>query len=148
MTLPTIHSPATAVERSPGLDASVPGLRSAALLVALLLVCYGVAAVGGLSTMEGVRSWYPGLNKPPWAPPNGAFGPIWAILYTTMAVGAWDAMRRDPKSFRLVLAWFFAQLSLNALWSPVLFAWLQVGAALLVISLLWMANTWIYWFNQ
>lgn len=111
--------------------------RSVAILVGFLVLCFGVAAVGGLSTAEGVREWYPALDKPPWTPPNWAFGPIWTTLYTLMAVAAWDVARRGDAG--RPLAWFFAQLGLNALWSPVFFAWQQPGPALVVITALWLA---------
>lgn len=136
---PTVLTPSASIDPAHRLDTSMSRWGAGALLVALLLVSYGVAAVGGLATIEGVRLWYPTLNKPPWTPPNWAFGPIWSVLYTTMAVGAWDAMRRDLNGSRTVVALFLTQLALNALWSPLFFAWHQVGAALVVISLLWIA---------
>ena len=87
--------------------------------------------------MEGVRSWYPTLDKPPWTPPNAAFGPIWSFLYTAMAVGAWDAARAQPHRARTVYGLFAVQLLLNAAWSPLFFAWHLTGTALLVMSALW-----------
>ena len=92
--------------------------QSAATLGACLLLCYAVAAMGGLATMEGVRVWYPGLDKPPWTTPNWAFGPIWSVLYTLTAVGAWDALRRNGRTaafmYGLYLAWIPVAWSLNA----------------------------------
>ena len=112
---------------------------SAGVLVGLLVACFAVAAVGGLSTAEGVRVWYPTLDKPPWTPPNWAFGPIWTTLYASMAVAAWDVVRRDPRAARAPMALFAVQLLLNTLWSPVFFAWHQTGAALGIITGMWAA---------
>jgi len=111
---------------------------SAAALLGLLVLCFAVAATGGLSTAEGVRSWYPGLDKPPWTPPNWAFGPVWTTLYAAMAVAAWDVLRRAPKA-RVPMALFGLQLALNALWSPVFFAAQQTGPALAIIGAMWLA---------
>ena len=39
-------------------------------LVILLLVCFAVAAIGGLATAPSVPNWYAGLTKPSWTPPD------------------------------------------------------------------------------
>ncbi|MBX2800122.1 MAG: tryptophan-rich sensory protein [Myxococcales bacterium] len=113
-------------------------LPSIALLFGLFVLCFAVAAVGGLSTAQGVADWYPALDKPPWTPPNAAFGPVWTVLYTLMAVAGWDVLRRRDRPAP-AMAWFGAQLALNALWSPLFFAWQRTGLALLVITALWAA---------
>lgn len=102
-----------------------------------LLICFGVAGIGGLATAEGVRSWYPGLDTPPWTPPNAAFGPIWTILYAAMAVAAWDITRRPEAPRARLLGAFGAQLALNLAWSPIFFAWHLTGLALVVLTVLW-----------
>lgn len=108
-------------------------------LVASLALCFAVAAVGGLATAAGVAEWYPTLDKPPWTPPNAAFGPIWTVLYAAMAVAAWDVARRGAREARPALALYLLQLGLNLLWSPVFFAWHLLGPALGVITALWVA---------
>ena len=47
------------------------------------------AAGGGLTTRRSVETWYPGLRKPNWTPPNQAFGPVWSVLraHRTPGVG-------------------------------------------------------------
>lgn len=115
--------------------ASSSALRSIGLFVGFLVLCFGVAAIGGVSTAQGIAEWYPTLDKPPWTPPNWAFGPVWTTLYTLMAVAGWNVARRGNAAGPMT--WFGIQLALNALWSPVFFAWQQTGPALLVITLLW-----------
>jgi tryptophan-rich sensory protein len=112
---------------------------SSALLVSLVALCIVVAAIGGLSTADGVLSWYPALDKPPWTPPNSAFGPIWTWLYLTMGVAAWDAARRDRAYALRVLGVFAVQLTLNGIWSPVFFSLNWLLTALVIISLLWVS---------
>ena len=112
---------------------------SSAVLMGSVMLCFAVAAVGGLSTSEGLHDWYATLDKPPWTPPGWAFGPIWTFLYATMAVAIWDVTRRDPWKARSALALFSVQLFLNAIWSPVFFALQETAVALIILTLLWAA---------
>ncbi len=113
--------------------------RSLSWLAGSLALCFAVAAIGGLATAAGVAEWYPTLDKPPWTPPNAAFGPIWTVLYAAMAVAVWDVARRGWRDARSALALYLVQLGLNLLWSPVFFAWHRLGLALAVITALWVA---------
>ena len=123
--------------RSPS---EMSGTKSAALLAGLLVLCFGVAALGGISTVAGVRDWYPGLSKPPWTPPSWAFGPIWTVLYAAMAVAIWDVLRLNQwREARAAAALFAVQLAMNAAWSPMFFAWHQTAAGLAILTLLWAA---------
>jgi tryptophan-rich sensory protein len=121
--------------------------RQGLLLLGLLLTAFVVAGIGGVSTAGAVRDWYPTLDKPPWTPPNAAFGPIWTVLYTAMAVAAWDVFRRDLADRPAWTAWG-AQLLLNLAWSPVFFGLQMPGPGLVVITLLWAAIAWtirVFW---
>ena len=112
---------------------------SVATLLGLIAASAVVAALGGLATASGLDGWYGTLDKPPWTPPRWAFGPIWTTLYLAMAVAAWDVLRRDPARARPAMALYATQLLLNLAWSPVFFAWHRTGAALAVLSALWVA---------
>jgi tryptophan-rich sensory protein len=116
----------------------LPPAQSAALFVGLLVLVFVVAAVGGLSTASGVAEWYPTLDKPPWTPPNWAFGPVWTTLYTAMAIAMWDVARRDLRD-RTAWAIWATQLTLNLVWSPLFFGARQAWPALAVIAALWVA---------
>ena len=42
-----------------------------------------------------------------WTPPNAAFGPVWAVLYTLIAVSGWLVWRRhEHRAARLALPLF------------------------------------------
>ncbi|MEW2615818.1 TspO/MBR family protein [Streptomyces sp. NPDC047880] len=106
------------------------------LLLLLLAVCYAVAALGGLASSDAA-STYRSLDLPPWAPPSWLFGPVWTVLYATIAVSAWIVLRRSPlaEARAGVVAWS-AQLALNLAWTPLFFAAGQYGLAFLDICLL------------
>lgn len=85
-------------------------------------------------------SFYAQLEQPPWSPPAQVFGPVWAVLYTLMAVAAgliWQ--RRSRPHARLALALYGVQLALNALWSWIFFAWHSGALAVVEIAALWLA---------
>lgn len=107
-------------------------------LVLLLVLAIAAAAIGAAATATSVHTWYVGIQKPAWNPPNGLFGPVWSVLYALMAFATWLAWRQgDPKTARRTIALYSAQLTLNALWSVLFFGMHQIGAALCEIVILW-----------
>ena len=109
-------------------------------LIGAVLICALAAAIGGVATAGPVRTWYPALRKPGWNPPAQLFGPVWSVLYLTMAVSAWLIWRtRDATDVSVPLALFAVQLALNVLWSGLFFGLRRPGAALLEIGVLWIA---------
>ena len=104
-----------------------------------LLVCFAAAAMGGLFMPD---EWYTSLKKPSWNPPGWIFGPVWTALYTMMAVAAWLVWERGGfAAQRRPLALFFAQLTLNAAWTPLFFGLHRPDLAFAEIALLWLAIT-------
>ncbi len=118
-------------------------------LLVLLACCLGVAAIGGAVTATSVATWYPTLAKPPFTPPDAAFGPVWTALYVMMAVAAWLVWRRGGLTLESLGLWLFTgQLLVNLAW-PVLFFGMQaIGpalAALVLLVLLAVATTAVFW---
>lgn len=102
-----------------------------------LLVSFAASAVGAVASVEA-RSFYGQLEQPSWAPPPWVFGPVWTLLYATMAIAAWLVWRSGGFRARPVaLSLFLAQLALNALWSWLFFAWQRGGLAFADVALLW-----------
>ena len=108
-------------------------------LVVLLILCFAVAGVGGLATAPSIPNWYAALAKPSWTPPSWIFGPVWSVLYLSMAVAAWLVWRRGDAVVPMTL--FGIQLFFNAAWSWLFFGLHSPGAAFIDIVLLWMAIT-------
>lgn len=101
-----------------------------------LLASFAAAAIGGLASASSAQ-FYLQLERPPWAPPAGAFGPVWSVLYALMGVSAWLVWReRGFAGRRAPYAWFFAQLGANALWTWIFFVWREGQWAFIEILLL------------
>ena len=110
-----------------------PSRGTAWHLAGLLAACYGVAALGGLSTAQGVREWYPALAKPPHTPPSWAFGPVWTALYGLLAVSLWRVWRAEGAGEAKALFW--GLLLVNAAWSHLFFGLRRPDLALVDILL-------------
>ncbi len=116
-------------------------------LIVFLAVAFAVAAFGA-QFQPG--EWYAALEKPPWNPPNWVFGPVWTVLYVTIAVAAWLVWRRRGTGerrarTRFALGLWAVQLALNGLWSWLFFGlqrpgWALVDIVVLVIAIAWTAR--------
>ncbi|MFD5375232.1 TspO/MBR family protein [Streptomyces griseoincarnatus] len=109
-------------------------------LLLLLAVCYAVAALGSLAAADSGDT-YQALERPSWAPPGWLFGPVWTVLYGTIAVAAWLALRGDGTRAgrRPAMVLWSVQLALNLAWTPLFFAADAYGWAFAEICLLWLA---------
>lgn len=99
--------------------------RSVLVLAVFVAVCFAAAGVGSLATTPQTASggWYSTLNKPFFTPPASVFGPVWTVLYLSMAVSAWlvalGGVLRDEDRDGTVLRPTRAEPSLkcNLLWT-------------------------------
>jgi tryptophan-rich sensory protein len=102
--------------------------------------CFVLGSSGGLITINEIPGWYATLQKPSFNPPNWLFGPVWTALYIMMGVAFYLVWRTPPSAARKkALSAFLVQFALNCAWTPVFFALHQLGAALVVIVLMWTA---------
>jgi benzodiazapine receptor len=134
--------------------------RDAAALLGFVALCLAVAAAGGAVTASSVGTWYAGLAKPSFNPPNWLFGPVWTALYLMMAVAGWRVWRKlrrsggmgmppyGARAARGALAVWALQLALNLCWSYVFFGLRMIGGALAEIVVLLAAilvAAWLCW---
>ena len=80
--------------------------------------------------------WYYNLTKPPLAPPDWIFPPVWSILYFSMLVALLLYLFKPAQNKKSDYIYFIAQLFLNLLWAPVFFYLKNMFLALIVIILL------------
>lgn len=96
--------------------------RSAFALTGFLAASFLVAVIGSALSATAISGWYDDLAKPMWTPPNAVFGPVWTVLYSSMAVAAWLVWRHPASTARRrALVAYVVQLALNGLWTPVFF---------------------------
>lgn len=107
--------------------------------LAWLIAAAVIAAVVAAGVAFPPDAWYAELRKPTWQPPNAVFGPVWTVLYVLMMVSL-ALLLQAPEGARRshALAWFTAQLVLNAAWTPLFFGLQQPLLAFVVICLLWL----------
>lgn len=115
--------------------------RTFVALLAFLGSALAAGAIGGFATAPSVTTWYAGLNKPSFNPPNAVFGPVWTTLYVLMALSAWPVWRTGPArpQVRRALAAYGVQLGLNLAWSLLFFGLRAPLIALVEVVALWLA---------
>ena len=116
-------------------------LYSAGGFVVFLVMCLGTQLTSSFLTLPAIRSgWYAGLEKPFFNPPDWLFGPVWTVLYFTMAVAAWMVWKPEPEDplVKPALLIFFTQLIFNVFWSAFFFGMRRPGLALMEIVVLWL----------
>ena len=64
-------------------------LSSIIKLMVGILASFAAGGIGTLFTFKAIPTWYPTLKKPPYTPPNQAFGPVWTTLYILMGVSVY-----------------------------------------------------------
>ena len=89
-----------------------------------MVVCLTIGFSSSYFTMDGLKEWYPTINKPSFNPPNWIFAPVWTTLYILMGISAgivWYKIKINEiaKNFLIV---FIIQLALNFLWSYFFFS--------------------------
>jgi tryptophan-rich sensory protein len=93
-----------------------------------------VAFLGSIATRANIPTWYAGVAKPGFTPPNWVFAPVWTVLYAMMAYAIWRILTLPPSPARTAaVVAFFGQLALNCLWSFAFFGARSPLLGLLVI---------------
>lgn len=109
------------------------------MLLASIVLAQVAGGVGSLFTFSAIPTWYAGLTKPAFSPPNWIFGPVWTLLYILMAISAYLVWRRAQFGKKSLPFWhvYWTQLALNALWSILFFGFKFTGLAFLEIIAMW-----------
>jgi len=110
-------------------------------LVVSIFVCEGAGGIGAIFTTPAIPTWYAGLKKPAFTPPNSVFGPIWITLYLLMGVAVFTVWREgfDQEGVPIAFAVFWGQLVMNILWSVIFFGLRSLLGGIVIILLLWIA---------
>jgi benzodiazapine receptor len=110
-------------------------------LIVSIVVCQGAGVIGAIFTTPAIPTWYAGLKKPAFTPPNSVFGPVWVTLYFLMGVAVFLVWREGLGQQGVTTAFllFWVQLVLNVLWSVIFFGFKSLLGGMVVILLLWVA---------
>ncbi|MFA6551281.1 MAG: TspO/MBR family protein [Patescibacteria group bacterium] len=111
-----------------------------AKLCGALALCLGAGGIGSVFTTPVIPTWYAGLNKPEFSPPNFIFAPVWTTLFILMAVALYLIWQKgwQNKAARTGMIIFVIHLFFNTLWSILFFALHNPFLALLDIIILWL----------
>ena len=118
-------------------------------LLAFLLICFGVSALGAAATASSVGDWYQQLHKPPFNPPDQVFAPVWSAIYLLIAIAGWRVWRLPASPQRRRALWVYGvQLLLNLCWSLLFFGMRQPWFALfeiVVLESVILCNLLLFW---
>lgn len=95
----------------------------------LLFYIFITLFIGGLpSIVVATNNTYNTLNKPPLSPPGVLFPIVWTILFILMGISVY-LVKEDKEAVR----YYFIQLIVNALWTPIFF-----GLKAYLLSFIWL----------
>jgi len=109
--------------------------------VVSVLVCQAAGLIGSVFTAPSIATWYAGIAKPAFNPPNWVFAPVWTTLFFLMGVSLYLIWEKglESRDARLAVSVFGAQLVLNIIWSVLFFGLQNPFLAFLEIIALWIA---------
>ena len=106
-------------------------------LIASIIICQLAGIIGAVFTTPSISSWYAGLNKPSFNPPNWVFGPVWTLLYFLMGISLYLVWKqKEGVETKTALIFFAIQLGLNTLWSIIFFGMRLPSVAFIEILIL------------
>jgi len=121
--------------------------KDIAVLAGFILLCLMAGGIGSIFTFQSIPTWYAGLNRPDFSPPNWVFGPVWTTLYIMMGIAAYLVYAKGirKKETKTALALFSVQLVLNTLWSILFFGLQSPLYGFICIIALWLAIAATIW---
>lgn len=108
-------------------------------LIGSIAACHVVGGIGSYFTTQKITTWYAGLAKPTFTPPDAVFMPVWLTLYSLMGVAVfliWD-QGLQTKGAKSAFTLFWIQLGLNVIWSVVFFGYESILGGFIIIVCLW-----------
>lgn len=108
-------------------------------LLTSIIICEAAGLIGSVFTAPAIGTWYAGLNKPIFNPPNWLFAPVWTLLFLLMGVAAYLVYEKgwSAPGVPRALILFAVQLVFNILWSVLFFGMKLPFYAFIEIVILW-----------
>ena len=122
-------------------------------LIIALIIPQLAGFIGSIANFTSLDTWYEGIVKPSFNPPNWIFGPVWTLLFLLMGWALYLIWEKKPKVGRdkkvnFALLVFYTQLGFNIIWSYLFFALQNPLFALGEILVLWaliVLNMVVFW---
>jgi benzodiazapine receptor len=110
-------------------------------LIISILIPIIVGFTSAFLTFSSIPEFFATLNKPTWAPPAWAFGPIWTVLYILMGIALFLVWREglERRDVKIAIGIFALQLILNFFWTIIFFGFKSLFGGLIEIVFLWIA---------
>jgi translocator protein len=110
--------------------------RPLTMAIVAIIAVFSAGLIGNLATLPNIPTWYAGLIKPSFNPPNWLFGPVWGLLYVMIAYSFWRILTLYAGDLdkRIAIFWFTGQMIFNAAWSVVFFGLHSPLLGLVVIA--------------
>ena len=88
--------------------------------------------------------------EPFFEPPGWIIGPVWAVLYTTLAISFTSVLSKqeDLQQFNLVVACFLIQLALNLAWPSVFNSEQYLISLLMIIGMVIFSLWYVFLINE
>ncbi|WP_241214838.1 TspO/MBR family protein [Sphingomonas sp. S-NIH.Pt15_0812] len=78
----------------------------------------------------GIRRWYRRLDKPGYTPPDAAFGAVWPVLETGLAIGGYRLLRHPAGRARnAAIGLWLANTAMVGGWTQLFFRQKRLGAS-------------------
>ena len=88
--------------------------------------------------------------EPFFEPPGWIIGPVWAVLYTMLAIGFTSVLSKqeDFQQFNLILACFLVQLALNLAWPSVFNSEQYLLSLMMIIGMVIFSLWYVFLINE
>ncbi len=109
-------------------------------LIISIVGCEIVGSLGSIFTASQIPSWYAGLVKPAFNPPNWVFGPVWTTLFALIGIAfylVWMERARTKTAANAAMIIFGIQFVFNILWSALFFGLNSPLYGMVCIVILW-----------
>jgi benzodiazapine receptor len=90
----------------------------------------------------GIRRWYKRLDKPSYTPPDAAFGAVWPILETGLAVGGYRLLRQPAEAPRnLAVGLWLLNTAMVGGWTELFFRKKKLGTSAIASAAMIVSGT-------
>src|SRR3546814_1390231 len=95
---------------------SMAPLTSPIMLLVFVIISLAAGRLGAAIAKPALETWYAGLRKPDWTPPNIVFPVAWSLIFLAIGIAAWLVWKSAERGeARLLLTLFFGQLVIHVL---------------------------------